>query len=97
MGVIPQRKSLAAVERLAASAFCRRRLPVVMVRLKMAETLREAVTFVEQGEKHTRERFCFMFCQDLKLSSPNSIKQDMFELVLKLLLIQLFLLQGIFF
>lgn len=27
----------------------RRRLPVVMVRLKMAETLREAVTFVEQG------------------------------------------------
>lgn len=27
----------------------RRRLPVVMVRLKMSETLREAVTFIEQG------------------------------------------------
>lgn len=49
MGLIPQRKSLAAVEKLAASAFCRRRLPVVMVRLKMAETLKEAITFIEQG------------------------------------------------
>lgn len=27
---------------------CRRRLPVVMVRTKMAETLKEAVTFIEQ-------------------------------------------------
>lgn len=34
---------------MATSAFCRRRLAVVLVRLKMAETLREAVTFVEQG------------------------------------------------
>jgi hypothetical protein len=36
-------------EKITVSSFCRRRLPVVMVRLKMAETLREAVTFVEQG------------------------------------------------
>ena len=39
----------AQLEKLATSAFCRRRLAVVLVRLKMAETLREAVTFVEQG------------------------------------------------
>ncbi|GMI24474.1 hypothetical protein TeGR_g12040, partial [Tetraparma gracilis] len=31
------------------SAFCRRRLPVVMVRLKLAESVREAVALVEQG------------------------------------------------
>ena len=49
MGLVPVASSLAAAERIAASAFCRRRLPVVMVRLKFAETLREAVAFVEQG------------------------------------------------
>jgi U3 small nucleolar ribonucleoprotein protein IMP3 len=32
-----------------ASAFCRRRLPVVLCKLKMAEHLKEAVQFVEQG------------------------------------------------
>jgi U3 small nucleolar ribonucleoprotein protein IMP3 len=36
------------VEKLATASFCRRRLSVVMVRLKMAQTLREAVTFIEQ-------------------------------------------------
>jgi ribosomal protein S4 len=49
MGVLPTKKSLAQTDKLATAAFCRRRLSVVMVRLKMAETLREAVTFVEQG------------------------------------------------
>lgn len=36
------------VEKLSTASFCRRRLAVVMVRLKMAQTLREAVTFIEQ-------------------------------------------------
>lgn len=49
MGVITTKKSLVQLEKLSTSSFCRRRLPVVMVRLRMAETLREAVTFVEQG------------------------------------------------
>lgn len=31
------------------SAFCRRRLPVVMVRLRMAQTVGQAVKYVEQG------------------------------------------------
>jgi hypothetical protein len=90
MGLIPTKKSLALMERIGPSAFCRydwwacaegknlirgpvvcstlfaavkglvfmdlcdcccvcrRRLPVVMVRLKMSETLKEAVTFIEQ-------------------------------------------------
>jgi len=49
MGVIPTKKSLALCDKLTTSSFCRRRLAVVMVRLKMAETLREAATFIEQG------------------------------------------------
>ena len=49
MGAIPSKKSLALCDKLSVSSFCRRRLSVIMVRLKMAETLREAVTFIEQG------------------------------------------------
>merc|ERR1712070_186433 len=49
MGLIPTKKSLLQCEALPVSAFCRRRLPVVLVRMKFCETLKEAVTFVEQG------------------------------------------------
>lgn len=49
MGVIPNAKSLVQTEQLSTASFCRRRLAVVMVRLKMAESVREAATFVEQG------------------------------------------------
>lgn len=49
IGAIPTKKSLEQCHRLTTSSFCRRRLAVVMVRLKMAETLREASTFIEQG------------------------------------------------
>lgn len=34
--------------RVVCDQSCRRRLPVVMVRLKMSENLQEAVTFIEQ-------------------------------------------------
>mmetsp|Transcript_26043 Transcript_26043/g.90666 ORF Transcript_26043/g.90666 Transcript_26043/m.90666 type:complete len:186 (-) Transcript_26043:76-633(-) len=49
LGLTTTAGSLLQAEKLTASAFCRRRLPVVMVRLKLAESLREAVTFIEQG------------------------------------------------
>jgi len=49
MGLIPTKKSLTLCEKIKVSSFCRRRLPVVLMRLKYAQTLREAVTFVEQG------------------------------------------------
>jgi U3 small nucleolar ribonucleoprotein protein IMP3 len=49
MGVIPTKKSLVQLEKLSTSAFCRRRVAVVMVRSRMCETVREAATFVEQG------------------------------------------------
>ena len=48
MGIISTKKSLSQLEEVSTSAFCRRRLPIVMVRSKMAETVPEAVTFVEQ-------------------------------------------------
>ncbi|PPD66951.1 hypothetical protein GOBAR_DD36170 [Gossypium barbadense] len=48
MGVIPTRKSLALCDRLSVSSFCRRRLSTVLVHLKFAEHLKEAVTYVER-------------------------------------------------
>lgn len=49
MGVITTRKSLAVCENLSVSSFCRRRLSTILVRLKFAEHMREAVTYIEQG------------------------------------------------
>ncbi|EFX72022.1 hypothetical protein DAPPUDRAFT_59456, partial [Daphnia pulex] len=37
------------VSKITASCFCRRRLSVVMVRAKMADLIKTATTFVEQG------------------------------------------------
>eukprot|EP00635_Sarcinochrysidales_sp_CCMP3193_P010261 CAMPEP_0118897418 /NCGR_PEP_ID=MMETSP1166-20130328/4820_1 /TAXON_ID=1104430 /ORGANISM="Chrysoreinhardia sp, Strain CCMP3193" /LENGTH=182 /DNA_ID=CAMNT_0006836487 /DNA_START=26 /DNA_END=574 /DNA_ORIENTATION=- len=47
LGVVDSDSSLAKAERVTVSSFCRRRLPVVMVRLKMAETVKDAVAMVE--------------------------------------------------
>lgn len=49
MGVIPTKDSLVSCEKLSVSSFCRRRLSSVLVRLKFAEHLKEAVTYIEQG------------------------------------------------
>lgn len=49
MGLIQNKWSLDVVQKVNGSSFCRRRLPVVMVRAKMANNLKAAVTFVEQG------------------------------------------------
>jgi U3 small nucleolar ribonucleoprotein protein IMP3 len=48
-GLIPLETSLEAVDKLTVSAFCRRRLPVVMTRVKMAETVKAATTLVHHG------------------------------------------------
>jgi U3 small nucleolar ribonucleoprotein protein IMP3 len=47
MGVIKDKSSLALCEKIAVSAFCRRRLPIILKNLKYTETLKEAVTFIE--------------------------------------------------
>ena len=49
MGIIPSTRSLELCEKISTASFCKRRLPVVLVRLRMAQTLREAVTYIEQG------------------------------------------------
>ena len=50
LGVLTTQKSLLKTQEISASAFCRRRLPVVMVRMKMAQTIPTAITFIEQGQ-----------------------------------------------
>ena len=49
MGLVPTKRGLALAGKVNATSFCRRRLPVVMVRNHMAENLKAAVTFIEQG------------------------------------------------
>ena len=48
-GAIPTRTSISIVERLSTSSIAKRRLPVIMVKTKMAQTMKEAVTFIEQA------------------------------------------------
>jgi len=50
LGIINKATSLKNAEDITASAICRRRLPIVMVRLKMAQTLKTAITFIESGQ-----------------------------------------------
>ncbi|CAB9526128.1 nucleolar ribonucleoprotein protein IMP3 [Seminavis robusta] len=50
LGIVDTKKSLQKADDVNPSAICRRRIPVVMVRLKMAETLRVACTLIEQGQ-----------------------------------------------
>mmetsp|Transcript_79681 Transcript_79681/g.165536 ORF Transcript_79681/g.165536 Transcript_79681/m.165536 type:complete len:184 (-) Transcript_79681:355-906(-) len=49
MGLIRNPQSLEDCEKLPASAFCCRRLPVVMVRMKFCPDLIQAIKFVQQG------------------------------------------------
>lgn len=49
MGLIPTKRSLSLVEQISATSFCRRRLPVVMVKMHMAQTVKAATTFIQQG------------------------------------------------
>ncbi|VDK51201.1 unnamed protein product [Anisakis simplex] len=49
IGLIPSEDSLERASKISASSFCRRRLPVVMYRLEMADSIRVASNFVEQG------------------------------------------------
>jgi U3 small nucleolar ribonucleoprotein protein IMP3 len=49
MGLVTVESNLGKAEDITASAFCRRRLPVVMTRLKMSESVKEAVKLIEQG------------------------------------------------
>lgn len=49
MGLIPSKWNLQLCDKISASTFCRRRLPVIMVQSKMAQNIRSAVQMIEQG------------------------------------------------
>lgn len=50
MGILSSKSKLSSVENsVTVSAFARRRLPVVMTRLRMAETVQAATKMIEQG------------------------------------------------
>ena len=49
MGLINSKEKIDIAEKIPVSAFCRRRLGVMLCNLKFSETMKEAVTFVEQG------------------------------------------------
>lgn len=49
LGLIPTKWDLNNVTKITASSFCRRRLPVVMVRSKMAQNLKDATQMIEHG------------------------------------------------
>lgn len=49
IGLIPTKQNLSLTEKVTASSFCRRRLPSIMLNLRMAQTLKTAITFIEQG------------------------------------------------
>ncbi|XP_011310532.1 U3 small nucleolar ribonucleoprotein protein IMP3 [Fopius arisanus] len=49
MGLIATKWDLSQCQKVTASSFCRRRLPVVMVRNKMSPSIKMATQFIEQG------------------------------------------------
>ncbi|KAJ2450735.1 U3 small nucleolar ribonucleoprotein imp3 [Coemansia sp. RSA 1290] len=49
IGVISSRKNMSQIDKLTVSAFCRRRLAVIMCRLKMSQFVSQAVKLIEQG------------------------------------------------
>jgi U3 small nucleolar ribonucleoprotein protein IMP3 len=49
MGLIPTKETLEMASKVSASSFCRRRLPLVLVRSHMAENVTAGIKFVEQG------------------------------------------------
>uniref|UniRef100_A0A0K8TRI9 U3 small nucleolar ribonucleoprotein protein IMP3 n=1 Tax=Tabanus bromius TaxID=304241 RepID=A0A0K8TRI9_TABBR len=49
LGLIPTKWDLENASKVSASSFCRRRLPVVMVRMKMSQNIKNATDLIEQG------------------------------------------------
>ena len=49
MGIINSKENIEVAEKVSVSAFCRRRLSVLLCSLKFSETMKEAITFIQQG------------------------------------------------
>jgi U3 small nucleolar ribonucleoprotein protein IMP3 len=49
LGLTSVQRDLSQCQAMTVASFCRRRLATVLTKLKMAENLKEATTFIEQG------------------------------------------------
>jgi len=49
IGLIPSKWNLEACDKVNASSFCRRRLPVILVKSRMSENIKSATQLIEQG------------------------------------------------
>jgi U3 small nucleolar ribonucleoprotein protein IMP3 len=49
MGVIEDAKSLVQAHRVSVSGFCRRRIAVLLIKLKMAQNMKDATRFIKHG------------------------------------------------
>jgi len=49
IGLIPTKWNLENIDKINASSFCRRRLPVILVRSRMAQSIKMATQLIEQG------------------------------------------------
>lgn len=58
LGIIPIKTGLDVCNDVNVSSICRRRLPVVMMRLKFAENLTEAISLIEQGHVRVGPTIC---------------------------------------
>jgi U3 small nucleolar ribonucleoprotein protein IMP3 len=50
IGLIKSKGSLLDIDNVGISSFCRRRLAYLLFRNKYCETIKEAITFIEQGQ-----------------------------------------------
>lgn len=50
LGLIKTKNSLKDIDEIGTSVFCRRRLSVLLFRNKFCESIKEAITFIEQGQ-----------------------------------------------
>jgi U3 small nucleolar ribonucleoprotein protein IMP3 len=50
IGLIKSKGSLLDIDKIGISCFCRRRLAYLLFKNKYCETIKEAITFVEQGQ-----------------------------------------------
>ena len=50
LGLIKNKTSLKEIDEIGISKFCRRRLSVILFRNKYCESIKQAITFIEQGQ-----------------------------------------------
>lgn len=85
MGLITTKRNFELCSKVTASCFCRRRLPVIMVRSKMVQTLKAATTYIEQGHVRVGPQLikdpAFLVSRYAKyiLKSNNMILIDLFS------------------